>query len=92
MKIGRKVFTLLDAVSLCSCHTKRTMGAHGRAHPSAGMTPTFQNFTSADIIDYVLEKSVSCQKKDGHGHACPSFFGYDNDQDLKVCFLAMRVT
>ena len=26
-------------------HTKRRMGAHGRAHPSFGMTPTFQNLT-----------------------------------------------
>ncbi len=28
------------------------------------------------------EKSVSHQKKDGHGHARPSFFGYDNDKGL----------
>ncbi len=33
------------------------------------------------------EKSVSYQKKDGHGHACSFFFWYDNDKDLKVCFL-----
>ena len=26
-------------------------------------------FDSADIIDYIPEKSVSCQKKDEHGHA-----------------------
>ncbi len=38
------------------------------------------------------EKSVSYQKKDGRGHARPSFFWYDNDKDLKVCFLVMRVT
>ncbi len=36
------------------------------------------------------EKSVSYQKKDGCGHACPSFFWYDNDKDLKVCFLVAR--
>ena len=24
-------------------------------------------FDSADIIDYIFEKPVSCQKKDGHG-------------------------
>ncbi len=37
------------------------------------------------------KKSVSYQKKDGHGHARPSFFWYD-DKDLKVCFLVTRVT
>ncbi len=26
---------------------------------------TFSEFDSADIIDYILKKSVSCQKKDG---------------------------
>ncbi len=33
------------------------------------------------------ERSVSYQKKDGRCHAHPSFFWYDNDKDLKVCFL-----
>ncbi len=47
----------------------------------------FSEFDSADIIDYILEKSVSYQKKDGRGHSHPSFFCYDNDKDLKVCFL-----
>ncbi len=37
------------------------------------------------------EKSVSYQKKDGRGHARPSFFWYDNDKDLKVYFLVKRV-
>ncbi len=36
------------------------------------------------------KKSVSYQKKDGRGHARPSFFGYDNDKD-KVCFLVPHV-
>ena len=39
-------------------------------------------FDSADIIDYILQKSVSCQRKDGRGHARQSFFWYDNDKDL----------
>ncbi len=47
----------------------------------------FSEFDSADIIDYILEKSVSCQKKGGRGHARLSFFWYDNDKDLNVCFL-----
>ncbi len=38
-------------------------------------------FDSADIIDYILKKSVSYQKKDG----C------SNDKDLKACFLVMRI-
>ncbi len=33
------------------------------------------------------KKSVSYQKKDGRGHARPSFFWYGNDKDVKVCFL-----
>ena len=37
------------------------------------------------------EKSVSYQKKEGRGNVCPSFFWYDNDKDLKVCFLVTRV-
>ncbi len=37
------------------------------------------------------KKSVSYQKKDGCGHVCPSFFRYDNDKDLKVCFLVTCV-
>ncbi len=36
-------------------------------------------FGSADNTDYILEKSVSYQKKDGR------------DKDLKVCFLVTRV-
>ncbi len=51
----------------------------------------FSEFDSADSIDYILEKSVSYQKKDGRGHACPSFFWHDNNKDLKVCFLMMRI-
>ena len=48
-------------------------------------------FDSVHIIDYILEKSVSYQKKDGLGHMRPSFFWYDNDKDLKVCFLVTHV-
>ncbi len=36
-----------------------------------------EEFDSADIIDYILEKPVSC----------PSFFRYDNDKDLYSVFL-----
>ncbi len=36
------------------------------------------------------KKSESYQKKDGRGHARPSFFWYDNDKDIKVCFLVMH--
>ena len=37
------------------------------------------------------EKWVSYQKKDGLGHAHPSFFWFDNDEDIKVCFLVTCV-
>ncbi len=61
-------------------------------HPSFFWYGTdFSEFNSADIIDNILEKSVLCQKKDGRGHACHSFFWYDNDKDLNVCFLVTRV-
>ena len=48
-------------------------------------------YVSIGQIDYILEKSVSCQKKDRRGHARPSFFCYDNDKDLKVYFVVARV-
>ncbi len=70
---------------LSRCHTKRTMGARGCAHPSFGRTPTFYNYLEKifwqffNFLSFFLffllfffEKSVSYLKKDGHGHACPS--------------------
>ncbi len=47
------------------------MGAH--AHALFWYDTDFSEFDSADIIDCILEKSVSYQKKDGHG--------YDNNSD-----------
>ncbi len=35
---------------------------------------------------------MSYQKKDGRGHARPSFFWYDKDKDVKVCFLVTCVS
>ncbi len=58
---------------------------HPRPHPSIFWDVT--NIDSADIIDYILKKSVSYQKKDGRGHDNDK----DNDKDLKVCFLVTRV-
>ena len=43
-------------------------------------------FDSADIKDHILKKLVSCHKKDGRGHARPSFFWHDNDNDLFSVF------
>ncbi len=60
----------------------------GWVRPCFWYDTDFSEFDSVEIIDYILEKSVSCQKKDGHGHL---FFGYDNDKDLKVCFLVTCV-
>ena len=37
------------------------------------------------------KKQVSYQKHDGRGHARPAFFWYDNEKDLKVCFLVTRI-
>ncbi len=37
------------------------------------------------------KKSVSYQKKDWRGYMRQSFFWYENDKDLKVCFLVMRI-
>ncbi len=58
----------------------------GRAWPRPSFfwyDTDFLEFDSAVIIDYILKKSVSYQKKDGRGH--------DNDKDLKICFLVTRV-
>ncbi len=66
----------------------------GRAWPrpsSFWYDTDFSEFDSADIIDYILKKSVSYQKKGGRDHGRPSFFWYDNDKDLKVCFLVTHV-
>ena len=59
------------------------------ANPSLGMTPTI-NYCSTAFIDYILQ-SVSYPTKIGRAPARPSFFGYGNDKELKVCFLMMRV-
>ncbi len=39
----------------------------------------FPEFDSADNIDYILEKLVSYQEKDGRGHTRASFFWYDTN-------------
>ena len=48
--------------------------------------PSFFGYKSKDSNS---KKSVSYQKKDGRGHVRPSFFWYNDDKDLKVCFLVM---
>ncbi len=54
------------------------MGARGRANPSFDMTPIFHKkiFFSKRQKS---KKSMSYQKKDGQGHAHPSFYWYDTD-------------
>ena len=37
------------------------------------------------------KNSVLYQKNDGRGHARPFFFWYDNDKELKVCFLVAHL-
>ena len=58
---------------LSRCHNKRRIGVGGRTHLSFGMTSTFcwnlTLLTSADIMDYILDKSVSYYNKDGCDHA-----------------------
>ncbi len=62
-KTDLKVF-----VVVIRCHTTR-------AHPSFGMTPTFREYDlCSKSKDSNSKKSVSYQKKDGRGHARPSFF------------------
>ncbi len=43
-------------------------------------------FDSADIINFILEKTVSYQKKDGRGHARPFFFGMTTTNTLRSVF------
>ncbi len=77
----------------CTCVTrKQTLRSLSNVViPNEGWAHVNSEFGSADIIDYILEKSVSYQKKDGRDHARPAFFWYDNDKDLKICFLVTRV-
>ncbi len=72
---------------LSQCHTKRSMGVRGRAHTSFGMTPTFHIFLNffflgVSIFFSFFEKSVSYKKKDGRGHARPSYFWYELTQAI----------
>ncbi len=72
-----------------ACHEKTDLKVFVVVIPSFFWYDTdFSEFDSADIIDYILEKLVSYQKKYGRGHV----FWYDNDKDLKVCFLVTHVT
>ena len=54
-------------------HAKRSLMSwvivSGRAHPSFGMTPTFNIKKRNNKFKKKPEKSVSYQKKDGRGHA-----------------------
>ena len=62
----------------------------GVAHPSFGMTPTFQNLTL--LTSWIIFSKVGVMPKEGWVQpARPSFFWYD-DKDLKVCFLVTRIT
>ncbi len=47
------------------------------------MFPFWLSYIRTMVHFYVLEMN-------GHGHARPSFYWYDNNKDLKVCFLVMR--
>ena len=73
-----------------ACHEKTDLKVFVVVIPKGG-SESESEFDSADVIDYILEKSVSYQKKDGRGHAHPFFLWYDNNKDLKACFLVMRV-
>ena len=65
----------------------------GRVAPPSffGYDTDFQRIWSMKSKDSNSEQSVSYEKKDGHGHARPFFFWYDNGKDLKVYFLVMHV-
>ncbi len=62
--------------SPCRCHTKRRMGAHGRTHPS---------FTLANKSLMMYEVKRLKFWKVG-------VISYDNDKDLKVCFLVTHLS
>ena len=89
-QVGSRGYTRLSVLrSKCRCHTKRRMGTRGLPIIRLVWHRLFSIWLCC--IDYILEKSVSYRKKDGHGHGHPSFFWYDNDKDLKVCFLVTHV-
>ena len=76
--------TLLLSVLTEMTHVmwKQTSRSKCRWHTFFWYDTDISEFDSADISDYICEKSVSCQKNDGNGQARPSFFWYDNDKDL----------
>ncbi len=70
---------------LSRCHTKIRMGARGRAHPSFGMTTTFQKRKEKkkNFKKKKKKKLVSYQKVGGRCHERPSFFWYVKDSGHK---------
>ncbi len=60
---------------------------HAWSRPSFFWYDTdFSEFDFADIIDYILEKSVSYQNKDGCGHARHPSFGMTTTKTLRSVF------
>ncbi len=57
------------------CHEKTDLKVFVVVIPKEG----WARMAAHDIIDYILEKSVSYQKKDGRAWPRPSFFWYDTD-------------
>ncbi len=82
----------VEANKIGACHEKTdlrvfvvVMPKEGWPRPSFFWYDTdFSEFDSAVIIGYILEKSVSCQKKDGRSH--PSF-GMTTTKTLSSVFL-----
>ncbi len=74
------------------CHTKRRMGAHGRAHLLLVWHQLFRIWLCWHHRLLVYSHKVGVMPKEGWTHhSRPSFFWFDNDKDLKVCFLVTRV-
>ena len=79
----------------CLCFGNRSLGMFDDCHEKTDLkvfvlvipTPTTKYYSTA-FIDYTMYSVVNVIPKEGlAGPARQSFFGYDNDKDLKVCFL-----
>ena len=65
-----------------NCALRSLSLSYPKKSPSLGMTQTIKLYSAA-FTDYVMQ-SVSYQMKDWQVTAHRSFFGYDNNKDLKA--------
>ncbi len=73
---------MLYVIPYMNTPIKKSTSNHAIYHSSLSLTMT-TNLCCAAFADYIL-RSVLYKKKDWWGSVSQSFFGYDNDEDLKA--------